>query len=173
MAFSTKFSARPILVAVDLQPHSLRAIEYALSLASESNRSLLVLHVVHETAESAGFYRRHNRAHPTLPMSDIAADMLRKLLSEAAADTAAAAIETWVVEGIPANRIAEVAEQVDAQIIVMASGGRKGFDKFWHGSVTEGVRERAQRELVLLPPGVTAQPSTGVYSGTRFVQPAH
>jgi nucleotide-binding universal stress UspA family protein len=144
---------RPIVAAVDLQFHDKDLIVQSLALAAQRQCPLLLLHVVHEAADSPGFYRRHNDGNVATPLVDIAHTLLSESLEQVVGDHAGdppVQVHRRVVEGIPANRIAEVAEQVDAQAVVLFSHGRDTLGRFWHGSVTEGVRKRCTRELVVL-----------------------
>ena len=154
MDTSTKLSSRPILAVVDLQPHSRQVLEHALSLAIEQNRPLLVLHVVHETAQSSGFYYRNNNLSYVLPMEDIAKRLLQKLVDEMVSrhtnDSSKPEIGLRVVQGVPASRIVEIAEKEDAERIVMVSNARKALGRFWHGSVTQEVLRHTNRNLVVL-----------------------
>ena len=56
-----------------------------------------------------------------------------------------------VREGDPAVGIVAAAERGD--LIVMATHGRGGFDRFWHGSVAERVLHRARVPVLLVRAG--------------------
>lgn len=130
----------PVLIAVDLLPHSKHAIELGLTIAKQQQTSALILHVVHDSAENAGVYRSKNHLNITLPMKYIAETMLRELISDM--EQKGVDIESYVVEGIPAGRIVEVAERFGIDSIVMADSGHSGLSKFWFGSVVKSVRKR-------------------------------
>lgn len=154
-------SHKPILVCVDLGKHSIPAIEHALSLACDKNCPLVVLHVAHESGESAGFYRRQNRNSEATPIGDIAATLLQELVDTVVRSRkpggCAVDVTTRVVEGIPAGRIADVAELVDAEVVVLISTARNSFGRFWHGSVAADVGRRTGKRLLVLP----AEPRSG------------
>lgn len=158
MTLATRYPVKPILGAVDLQPHSRQVVQRALSLAGEQGRPLLVLHVVHETERTAGFYRRHGNGDHVLPMKEIAEKLLRQLVddvvSEHAGEIGFPGIEMQVVGGIPAGRIVEVAERVDADTIVMMNDEHSGLDRFWCCSVAEDVLKQTNRNMVLLHPDI-------------------
>ena len=119
----------------------------------------MLLHVVHETEESAGFYRRSCPECYLLPMQDIGEILLRKLLDEAIAEYGGEGdlppIESRVVTGIPAGRIVEMAEREDVQAIVMINDQRHGLAGIWRGSIAGEVSKSTDRELVLLHPEVS------------------
>jgi nucleotide-binding universal stress UspA family protein len=177
MAASEPQVRKPILVCVDLEPHSRQALTHALSLAGKQERPLLVLHVVHETGDSAGFYQHHNHGNLTAPMADIAHSMLHELVEEVLASQpelgAKVPLDTRVVAGVPANRIAEVAEQLDAELVVLISNDRKGFSRLWHGSVEDGVRKRSSRRLLVLGANRPETPPPGGVASPRSMRVAH
>jgi nucleotide-binding universal stress UspA family protein len=63
---------------------------------------------------------------------------------------------TWdVVEGNPAQRINDVADEVDADVIALATHGYSGLKRLAIGSVAEEVLNRAKRPIVLVRPPET------------------
>lgn len=52
----------------------------------------------------------------------------------------------------PAEAINELAEKIDADVIVMATHGRSGFSHLLAGSVTEGVMRTATRPVLVQGP---------------------
>ncbi len=156
MATSTPPTNAPILIAVDLLPHSSDALRQGLRLAREHHTSAVILHVAHETADHPNFYRAHAPKGSTLPMEAIAETMLEDFLASELplipASQLPKDISSMIVSGIPATRIAEVAEQVNADCIVLASSGHKGLASLWHGSVVESLKKSTDRELRVLQP---------------------
>jgi nucleotide-binding universal stress UspA family protein len=162
MASMQPDSITPVLVAVDLQPHSRAAIRSGLALAQEHDLPLVLLHVVHESGESAGFYRHQANANTIAPMHDIAQRMLDEWVAEELAalspQETPREVRTMVVEGLPGTRIPEVAESLNAALVVLAPGEHHGLSRFWHGSVTATVGHRSQRKLVIIDPVDEAPP---------------
>lgn len=167
----------PVLIAVDLHAHSTVALQRGLDLAVKRKVPALVLHVVHETGDDAGFYSAHNQGLVTTPMRDIAKKMLAELvtteLKRLSPMEQPAQIVQQVVEGIPGTRIAEVADQLDACCIVMASSGHSGLARIWFGSVVEAVKRHTQRELYVLPSESTETHSTTYSPLAEPLHPAH
>jgi len=93
-----------ILLPTDLEPHSFRAAQYAVSLAEESAAKLTLLHVV-ENEESVEF-------HQTAGLR------MEQLVQEDAALWCEPVFRTYV--GDPAETILATAAQVNADLIVMA-----------------------------------------------------
>lgn len=55
-----------------------------------------------------------------------------------------------VIEGAIVESIIEVADEIDADLIAMASHGRGGLSRVFFGSVASGVLQRADRPLLLV-----------------------
>jgi nucleotide-binding universal stress UspA family protein len=63
---------------------------------------------------------------------------------------------TWdVVEGDPAQRINEVSEEVQANLIALATHGYSGLKRLTIGSVAEEVLNKAKRPIILVRPEET------------------
>jgi nucleotide-binding universal stress UspA family protein len=137
-------------------------------MAARFGRPLLVAHVVHETAETAGMYRRYHKTRDTTPMYDIARAMLEERVAAFGKDNddldRVPEVRLLVVPGLPENRIPELAERHDVGMIVMCSQHRRGLRHWLYGSVTERVARRATCPVVIVaddvgpPAPVTATP---------------
>ncbi len=165
MATSLSPKKAPVLIAVDLQAHSSLGLRQGLALAKERNTAAIVLHVAHESTDNPGFYRAHASRKLPRPLQDIAEAMLNEFLKseldQLPAEDQPSDIEQRLVQGIPATRIAEVAEQVDACCIVLVSTGYKGLSRLWHGSVVESLKKTSGRELLILDPPANGLPESG------------
>lgn len=65
-----------------------------------------------------------------------------------------------VIEASPVEAITRAANEIDADVIVMATHGRKGFARVVLGSVSEGVARNARTAVLLVPSGLEeADPS--------------
>jgi len=60
-------------------------------------------------------------------------------------------IDIIVKEGDAADMILEAAKEIKADLIIMASHGRKGLDKLLKGSVTEAVLHSTNIPLYIIP----------------------
>ena len=99
-ACGERFSS--ILLPTDLEPHSLRAAQYAVALAEESNANLTFLHILHESNEES---RRD------------ATDRMKQLIPEEAALWCQPSFQTAV--GDRAETILAKAGEVNADLIVL------------------------------------------------------
>ena len=88
--------------------------------------------------------------HDRLKKADELIDRTARLLQAAGFK-----VSSGVSEGDPKTRIVEVAEQWGADLIVLGSHGRKGFDRALLGSVSEAVARYASCsiEIVRIRPG--------------------
>ena len=59
-------------------------------------------------------------------------------------------VQTYVVEGIPADQIVYVAQTGHADLIVMATHGRTGLRRIWLGSVASKVVHRSELPVLLV-----------------------
>jgi len=126
------FPKRSIVVPVDFSDDSFGAVDTALELIDDPSG----LHLVHVLPEPhAGdpgvewqMIDNENRRRHAL-------EALRSRLSDAKYEK----VEVEVEFGNPGYRIAEYAEKIGAELIVIPSHGRTGLKRMMLGSVTERV----------------------------------
>ncbi len=137
--------SRPILVPVDFSASSAAALLWGAALARAITKPLVVLHVVHDPVGAPGYYLRaqHGGALEMQRIEEGARDMmdefLRELCERHPEMGAPADLTTRLVAGVPATRILEVADELDARLIVMGSEGRTGLARALLGSKAERV----------------------------------
>jgi nucleotide-binding universal stress UspA family protein len=140
-------------VAVDFSADSDAALLWASRHADAIGAPLRVLHVVHDPAEAAGFYRE-DAASPDVTMSEVAERMMEEYLAKMRDAnpglTALQTAESELVSGLPPGRIVEVAERDGVQIIVIGSRGRTGLAHILLGSVAERVAQLAPVPVVVV-----------------------
>ena len=135
---------KPILAAVDFSPFSERALLWAARTARSFEAPLVALHVVHDPSSAPGYYQ-HERKHKKhlKRIEETAAEMMAEFLDRMAKKhpKLLTGLKSKLVVGLPISRILEVAEQVDAQLIVMGSRGRTGLPHLLLGSKAEKVAQ--------------------------------
>jgi nucleotide-binding universal stress UspA family protein len=141
-----------ILCPVDLSELSLRPLAYAAALARWYESDLTALHVV-PTFDS--FQVRAaalgEPVHVVQPMSrEEVLKEVRRVVNAAGATTG----RTHVVAeaGGEVATIVDHATSLPADLIVMGTHGRSGFDRFVLGSVTEKVMRKAPCPVLTVPP---------------------
>jgi len=75
-----------VLVPVDLTEGSKAALISGAEIAGMSGVPLIVLHVVHDSLENPGFYRRQSEGDAAWPNSDLAERMAADLVEECRAE---------------------------------------------------------------------------------------
>jgi nucleotide-binding universal stress UspA family protein len=135
-----------ILCPIDFDEHSGRAVARARGLAARHHAELLLLHVLPLRSESI-----------LMPRPDVAAQVdraasahLGELAGMIREDGVRCAVAT--VHGDPAFQILQAARDGDADLIVMATHGRKGVPRVVLGSVTEAVLHATPCPLLTIPP---------------------
>ena len=132
---------RQVLVPVDFSPCSEEALVYACKLAGCLNAGITVLHVVHDPAEMPGYYARMAKKKQLARIQDSAAEMFDDFMKRVRKNhhqvNDMKKIETKLVLGLPVTRILEVADKVDAELIVMGSKGETGLKRLMIGSAAE------------------------------------
>jgi nucleotide-binding universal stress UspA family protein len=143
---------RRILCPVDFSDSSRRAVDQAMAIARWYGASVTALHV---------FPMPPVAASPTGPIMLepvlLTAEMRQQLLAsvrQMLATEAAPGVATDAVlgEGAPAAGILDQATRMNADLIVIGTHGRSGFDRVLLGSVTEKVLRKATCPVLTVPP---------------------
>jgi nucleotide-binding universal stress UspA family protein len=146
-------SSQPILVATDFSADSDAALIWASNYADTIGAPVRILHVVHDPAEAAGFYRKGS-GDEFATMTEVAEKMMAKYVAKMRKANpklaALQAAESEMVSGLPSGRIVEAAKRDGAQMIVLGSRGRTGLAHILVGSVAERVAETAPMPVVIV-----------------------
>jgi len=137
-----------ILVPTDFSPNADRALEYALELARKLDATVTVLHVYEI---------------PVLGVPDgtlvLAADIAEQIVlgaDQALVDLAARCkargldVRTRLENGDAREAVENVARDIDADLVVMGTHGRKGVTRFLMGSVAEAVLRTSTRPVLIV-----------------------
>lgn len=131
------FPYRKILCPVDFDENSMRALDTAAGLARQNDGTVLLLHVVPLFIPPTGmpvyvdvYKGQEEVAHEKL--QEVARKHLVGLKYELLANM-----------GDPAGTILKAVKNKGADVVVMATHGRRGFSRFFLGSVTELVVREA------------------------------
>ena len=142
-AASDKKSKRPILVPVDFSEQSIAALVKACEWAECTNQQIIVLHVVHDPAEMPGYYGKVTKKKKLLRIEDLVKEVFDEFMHDTieqypGCDRLRKA-KTVLVIGLPANRILEMVDKVDAAMVIMSSQGRTGLKHLMLGSKAEQI----------------------------------
>lgn len=143
-----------ILVAVDGSGTSLHALQQAIELARNLSATLRIVHVVDMNWLPLG---------PELAIDIEAISAVRRSAGEkilaAARETAQKAgleaestlMETETPTQHVAETIAKEASRWPADLVVLGTHGRRGFERMLLGSVAEGMARRSPVPVLLIP----------------------
>ncbi len=144
------FKVKKILAPTDLSKLSRPALRYAFDLAMECGATVIVHHVIAEDSEWLGSDDRLNPANALLPQQK---ERLHLFLAENFPDlTNQVDISELVEAGVPYNKIVERAQSEGADLIVMSTHGRTGFEQILLGSVTAKVVARSSCPVLSIRP---------------------
>lgn len=149
-----------ILCPIDLSELSTRAIAHAGALAQWYAGDLLLLHVVptfEATELRAGAL--FDQVQIVYPMPrDQVLERIRQAVN--IAGVAQDATEFAAEAGEPAAVIVDQAVARKADVLVMATHGRSGFDRLLLGSITEKVLRKAPCPVLTVPPHAPEAPAS-------------
>jgi nucleotide-binding universal stress UspA family protein len=139
-----------ILCPIDFSDFSRRALDYAVALARWYRASLTALYVHQPPLPTFGPLASLAPVEP-IPLSPIDLDLVRRYIAAFIPHhgPTAVAIEPRAAEGDPAREI--LAEAQSADLIVMGTHGRSGFERFVLGSVAERVLRKAPCSVLTIP----------------------
>jgi nucleotide-binding universal stress UspA family protein len=136
-----------ILVPLDGSALAEHALVAALPLARSSQATLWLL-AVEPTLDAAGVtelsWSAADQTAIHARLEDYLAQVARRVQ---AADVP---VRTHVLAGEPAPEILRMADQVEADLVVMSTHGRGGLQRFWLGSVALKVVQAARHPVLLV-----------------------
>jgi len=139
-----------IVCPIDFSEFSIRAYDYALSLAEHYRAKLVAQHIVElwrypyaEYVAAQGNYAEFCRA-----LSEGGKEKLREFVNKHTRDQIQP--ELAVHEGTAPDSILSFAQEHKADLIVMGTHGRRGYDRMVLGSVTNRVMRTAPCPVVAI-----------------------
>jgi len=153
-----------ILCPTDFSPFSRRALEYAIALAQPMRAEITFLHVCLMPLPYVGNDYVTDWMPDEPPLTIQIHDKLRHFAARA--ESAGVPCRQIVREGDPADEILRAAAALDADLIVMGSHGRRGFESWILGSHAERVlRTAACPVLTVSGPAAPGQEAAPVHIG--------
>lgn len=139
-ARTAKHAITTILVPTDFSEYSRQALSYAEILAKTFDAKIVLIHVIdtvsYAVTESVQWTEVYARLEATIQ------PMLDGLIREA--EKRGVAAESKLTQGVPYDQIVKTAENVNADLVVMATHGRTGMPHVLLGSVAERVLRLAR-----------------------------
>lgn len=134
------------LVPVDFSKTSIKALRYAAELAKKSrNASIVVLHVITESAVHVPFYLR-DKFYDEL--EQLARKRIAVLLKRNPSSMSASIVVLQAAD--PVEAIARQAKKSRASMIVMGSHGRTGLRRLVIGNVAEKILSSASCPVLII-----------------------
>ncbi len=151
---------RTLLVPLDGSGVGEQALAAAARLARASGATIHLVHVHYPNSLTPIVIE-------TLPVIDtelhsLAAEHERFYLTQVATQPVLSGIQTVItrLEGPVAETLADHAQAINADLIVMTTHGWSGFEHFWLGSVAESLLRLTHTPLWLMRPGDSAARAT-------------
>jgi universal stress protein A len=141
---------RKILCPVDFDDNSMVALEIACKVALQNDASLCLMHVVEVPAHSTEMPPEALKPYPVwereakLKLDRIASEQIPSVIRGG----------TFTRTGFPAGQITAAAEDLDVDLIVMATHGhsRSAVKHLFLGSVAERVVRSSLCPVLVVPP---------------------
>jgi universal stress protein A len=146
--------AQLIIFPTDFSHCGDAALRMATSLARDSGAKLLIVHVEEPPVAYGGGEMYYG-------VPDPASEDLWRMLREVVPTDPAVPFEHRLITGDPSSAIARLAEEEQADMIIMGTHGRTGLTRLLMGSVAEAVVRRAPCPvLTYKQPAEPAPPET-------------
>lgn len=136
---------KKILLPTDGSEYSVHEVERATKLLAEGGE-IIILGVVIEIRKTA-FQRSKDIERTNKAAIKEAEDNVKAMKELFDEDIE---VRTLVKKGFPSEKINEVAEKEDCDLIIIASSGKSGLHKFVIGSVAEEVLKNAEKDVLLI-----------------------
>ena len=150
----TPDNLKKILIAVEDNIYSETAVNYGLALARKLGAEVALVHV--NEIPSATPYMADPMLNETsfmMPeMMNIQEEASKKLferIHERAGDDLV--LHTYSKLGTPKVEILATADECNADLIILGTHGRTGFDHFISGSVSESVLRKSKCPVLIIP----------------------
>lgn len=132
-------ATRKIVVGVDNTETGTRALRSALEIASEGPRTEVhAIRVIEPIADPVLGVLPPSTEEQLGELKDVLQEAIQKMITDAG-DLRVAAVVAHVTLGAPARSIVNLAAELDADLIVVGTHGRRGIRRAILGSVAEEV----------------------------------
>ena len=141
-------SFKRILVGIDFEPPSLAALDWAIDLASQVGGEIAVLHAYEIPVVGIPDGAFIASAEYAAKMMTTAEDALAGAIGPRRGR--GVQLATLLRQGLPWETIHQVADELDAGLIVVGTRGRKGLAHALLGSTAEKTIRTAKRPVVVV-----------------------
>ena len=149
-----------IVCGVDGSAHSQAALRVAGRLSERLGLKLVVAHVAEPayipyaaSVPFGGMAGGHALTEEVESQQEAAERLVGQIVVSSGLD-----VERRGLVGVPADRLAALADDEDAELIVVGSRGRGAFTSAFLGSVSNSLVDVARCPVLIVPPGATDAP---------------
>jgi nucleotide-binding universal stress UspA family protein len=149
---------RSIVCGVDGSPDSQAALKVAAQFADRLGSTLILAHITEPAyVPYASAYPFGGVEGPTTMTKETesAEEAGARLLQRVASNAGLVDAERRVAIGHPAERLADLADEEDADLVVVGSRGRGALKAAFLGSVSYNLVGVARCPVLIVPPGVS------------------
>jgi len=153
---SLTMQTQRILIAVEDSKYSEKAVKYGFHLANALGAQVALLHVVDPPPTSS-----YTAVDPIMGVNPVFIPETTEIQEEASQALLSRLAALWTGGeqhlskfskiGQPRQEILDTANEWAADLIVLGTHGRTGFDHFISGSVSEGVARRSICPVLIVP----------------------
>lgn len=133
-----------ILVPLDFSPDSVKALEFALGLTRGKKTEILLVHIIEVVYDFAS-----QAAIALDSMYKDAESMMSKLIKDYSSDLVK--LEKTIKEGTASISIARIANENNADLIIMGTKGARGVKKILIGSTTVNLIKETNIPILVVP----------------------
>jgi len=146
---------RSLLVALDSNPEHEGGFQLAAEIGPKLKARINLVHVVPTMATLSGSPAAAGRLLPAsasamLDMSEAVAEKYLEGKAEPLRKSGLL-VETLVLRGDPAEMVVKAGKVLSADIIVVGTHGKAGFEAFWQGSVAARIIAKSKLPILLAP----------------------
>jgi nucleotide-binding universal stress UspA family protein len=150
MGIRTMITIRRVLCPIDFSDHSRRALDHARAIAKWYGSVVTLLHVSPIMPVAA--YAPMSGMPPYVGLTpDTRQALMRAMRDFAAGGQMSVPIDFEIAEGHAAAAIVARASELSADLLVLGTHGRSGFDRWVLGSVAEKVLRKAPCPVLTVP----------------------
>ena len=146
----------PVVIAIDFSDDSKVALEWGMEEAALRKAPAIILHVVHDPAETPGYYHKRKKKI-MVPLAEAAEQIFDEFIDECRSELPALTtlmdelpVKRKLARGTPVRRILECAEKWNARMIVMGSRGQTGLKHLLLGSKAEQVAQLSSAPVMIV-----------------------
>jgi nucleotide-binding universal stress UspA family protein len=161
------FAIRKILCPTDHSEFSSRALAYAIPIARWYEATITALHVYTISPLPPTKIPPASHTHLSPEARETMLDVMGRFTKPAR--SAGVVVDEVVVEGDPVEEIVQQARRAD--LLVMGTHGRRGFERLVLGSVTEKVLRKSPCPVLTVPRHAPGSPPGDAFAFKRILCP--